>query len=147
SIVFVSFLVACGGGTTPPAAPPAPSGGTTAAITPADLKTRSYIFADDSMQGRRAGTPGNVRGNAYIAGELKRLGLRPGGDDGSYLQRVPLTKYVLDSTKTTLHVGPATLTAFQDFFPYQPTYAVPVRPLEGAQVVYVGGIADTAAMP
>jgi hypothetical protein len=33
---------------------------TTAAITPADLQTRLYIFADDSMQGRLLATAGNV---------------------------------------------------------------------------------------
>jgi hypothetical protein len=50
---------------------PAP---TTAAITAADLMTRLYIFADDSMQGREAGTPGHVRGTEYIVRELKRSG-------------------------------------------------------------------------
>ena len=35
---------------------------TTAAITPADLATRLYIFADDSMQGRLLATAGNVKG-------------------------------------------------------------------------------------
>jgi hypothetical protein len=65
-----------------PAQTPAPTAGTTAAITPADLRVREYIFADDSMQGRRAGTLGNQRGNAYIAAELRRLGLKPAGIRG-----------------------------------------------------------------
>ncbi|HEX9280197.1 MAG TPA: hypothetical protein VF890_06090, partial [Gemmatimonadales bacterium] len=47
---------------------------TTAAITPADLMTRLYIFADDSMQGREAGLPGNVKGTNYIAAEHDRHG-------------------------------------------------------------------------
>ncbi len=34
---------------------------TGAAITPCDLMTRLYIFADDSRRGRRAGTADNVR--------------------------------------------------------------------------------------
>ena len=35
---------------------------TTAAITPSDLRSRVYIFADDSMQGRLLATPGpNLR--------------------------------------------------------------------------------------
>ena len=42
------------------------------------------------MLGRRAGTIGNVRGNAYIVAELTRLGLKPAGDAGGFLQRVPL---------------------------------------------------------
>ena len=40
---------------------------TTAAITAQDLMTRLYIFSDDSMQGREAGTIGNVKGTDYIA--------------------------------------------------------------------------------
>src|SRR5215210_4927533 len=91
AFALVPAVYACGG--TRPPGPVLPAGGTTPAITPADLTIRSGIFADDSMQGRRAGTPGNVRGNAYIAAELARLGLRPGGDSGGYLQRVPLASY------------------------------------------------------
>src|SRR5712675_1966998 len=48
---------------------------TTGAITAADLKTRLYIFADDSMQGRLLATAGNVKGVEYIAAEAKRMGL------------------------------------------------------------------------
>ncbi|MEP7175261.1 MAG: M28 family peptidase [Gemmatimonadales bacterium] len=136
---------ACGGAGTP--VTPAPAGGTRPAITPADLKIRSSIFADDSMQGRRSGTPGNARGNAYIAGELARLGLRPGGDDGGYLQRVPLASYAIDTVKATLRAGSSTLTLFRDYFPYQPTFAVPVRPLDGAPVVYIGTAGDSSALP
>ena len=53
---------------------------TTPAITTADLMTRIYRFADDSMRGRMAGSPEAMKGTEYIAGELKRLGLQPAGD-------------------------------------------------------------------
>jgi hypothetical protein len=99
------------------------------------------------MQGRRAGTPGNVRGNAYIATELARLGVRPAGDSGGYLQRIPLASYTLDTAKSTLRSGEASLAAFRDYFPYQPTFVVPVRPIDGAQVVYIGTLADSASLP
>src|SRR3954465_3112253 len=57
---------------------------TTGAITPLDLMTRLYKFADDSMMGRLAGTPWNDKGTDYIAAEVKRLGLVPAGDDGYF---------------------------------------------------------------
>ena len=136
ALVILPVVAACGGGRAPEAAVPA--GGTVPAITPADLKLRSAIFADDSMLGRRAGTVGNVRGNAYIAGELARLGLTPAGDSGGFLQRVPLTSYALDTARTALRAGASPLAAFSDFYPYQPTFAVPVRPINGAQLVYLG---------
>jgi hypothetical protein len=138
-------MAACGGGRAPQ--PVAPRGATTAAITPADLERRSRIFADDSMLGRRAGTAGNVRGNAYIAAELGRLGLTPAGENGTFLQPVPLASYVLDTTRAELRVGAAQLAPFKDYFAYQPTFAVPVRPIDGAQVIYVGGAADSATWP
>src|SRR3954467_12642807 len=54
---------------------------TVPAITPRDLMTRLYIFADDSMGGRAAGTIWNDKGTNYIASEVKRLGLVPAGDN------------------------------------------------------------------
>ncbi|HVH08505.1 MAG TPA: M28 family peptidase [Gemmatimonadales bacterium] len=85
-------------------------------ITAADLMTRLYIFADDSMQGREAGTIGNVKGTDYIAGEIKRMGLIPGGDSGTYFQTVPLKTRSFDTT-STLTVAGAPLTAVTDYLP------------------------------
>jgi hypothetical protein len=98
---------------------------TVTAITAADLMTRLYIFADDSMQGRDSGTPGHVRGTEYIAGELKRLGLTPAGENGSYFQDVPLrsTAYVADSA--TLRVGATALTPRTDFQPIPGVLGLP----------------------
>jgi len=65
---------------------PAP---TAASISERDLKIRLYQFSDDSMQGRQIGRIGNMKGTAYIAAEVKRLGLVPAGDDGTYFQVLP----------------------------------------------------------
>src|SRR5437868_3942086 len=78
---------------------------TTSAITAADLMTRLYIFADDSMQGREAGTIGNVKGTDYIAGEVKRLGLVPAGDSGGYFQTIPFKTRATDPTSTVTVSG------------------------------------------
>jgi hypothetical protein len=69
------------------------------AITEADLRTRLFIFADDSMEGRGAGSPGHERALRYIVRELERLGVSPRGDDG-YLQRVPIARYGSASSDT-----------------------------------------------
>ena len=50
--------------------PPAPS--PSAAINEADLKTRLYIFADDSMQGRAYGRVGNMKGRVGVHGSSGR---------------------------------------------------------------------------
>ena len=88
---------------------------TTPAITAADLMTRLYIFADDSMMGREAGTAGHLKGTEYIARELQRLGLRPGGDNGTYFQTVPLVRRAFDVTSTITVEGGPTLRAGTDF--------------------------------
>ena len=140
-------LAACGGGTTTMTEAPTPRGPTAGEISPADLKARIAIFSDDSMQGRRTGTPGNVKGNAYIVGELRRLGLRPAGDTGSYLQRVPLMSYAADSARAILRTGSGTLALWTDYHPYQPQFEVPARSINGAEVVYIGSAADSASLP
>jgi hypothetical protein len=73
---------------------------TSPAITTADLRSRIYAFADDSMRGRRAGTADALRASAYIAREAQRIGLQPGGDGGTFFQAVPFAAQWLDTTST-----------------------------------------------
>jgi hypothetical protein len=58
-------------------------------VRPEDLRATLSVLAADSLEGRRAGTPGAAKAARFIAAEMRRHGLEPGGDDG-YLQRVPL---------------------------------------------------------
>ena len=114
---------------------------TTAAISERDLMTRVYLFADDSMQGREAGYPGAIKGTAYIAAELRRLGLRPAGEHGTYFQNVPFIARTLDSS-TTIASNDATLAAYKDFVVIPFRGAFP-RAIDGAQVIYGGVLGDT----
>ncbi len=58
-----------------------------ATITPQDYQHRIEIIADDSMMGRDTPSRGLDLTAQWVAGEFERFGLRPGGDDGGYLQR------------------------------------------------------------
>ncbi|MGI9042598.1 MAG: M28 family peptidase [Gemmatimonadaceae bacterium] len=80
--------IACASGALDTAARP---GGTSAGITAEDLRLRLYIFADDSMMGREAGTLGSAKAAAYLATEAARLGLEPAGDSGTYFQEITAT--------------------------------------------------------
>lgn len=62
-----------------------------ATITEAEVKARIGLIADDSMGGRDTPSPGLDKAAAWVASEFKRLGLKPGGDDGAYIQRYPIT--------------------------------------------------------
>jgi len=117
---------------------------TTGAITPADLMSRLYVFADDSMQGREATTRGNVMGTEYVAREMARMGLRPGGENDTYFQTVPILIATIDTTRT-LRVDSATLGYGRDFLPFHSVNGggrLPVgtgtRSLDGAPVIYGG---------
>ena len=111
---------------------------TTPAITAADLMTRLYIYADDSMQGREAGTIGDVRATAYIAAEARRLGLVPAGDSGTYFQALPLKTRAFDTTSTFV-VNGAGLTPFDEYLTFGRT---PVA-LAALPIVFGGVLGDT----
>ena len=113
---------------------------TQTAITPADLMTRLYIYSDDSMMGRMAGTEYNLKATAYIAAEAKRMGLKPAGDSGGYFQNVPLVKRQLDPNASFAVEG-TTFRPWEEFIPRDP--GVPTRSFDGAQIVYGGVWSDS----
>ncbi len=47
-------------------------------------------LASDRFQGRAVGTAGEDSATAYISRRFREIGLSPAGDDGSYIQRVPM---------------------------------------------------------
>jgi hypothetical protein len=121
---------------------------TAPAITAADLMTRLYVFADDSMMGREVGTPYNLKGTAYIEGEVRRLGLVPAGDSGTYFQNLPVFSHPL-AAGNTIGVDGRTFKAAQDYIPRNNMVFGKVRPFDGAEVIY-GGVysptGDTSTM-
>ena len=122
---------------------------TVSAITANDLRTRLYQFADDSMQGRRIGEKGNVKGTEYIAGEFKRLGLKPAGDSGSYYQTLPFGPTQFDSSSSSLRIGGAALAPKRDWIPTAPTAQNGFggkADLNGVPAVFAGTWGDTAVM-
>ncbi|MCE2953259.1 MAG: M28 family peptidase [Gemmatimonas sp.] len=116
---------------------PAP---TTAQITPRDLQIRLYQFADDSMMGRQVGRVGNRKGTDFIAAELKRLGLVPGGVNGTYFQNLPfhLRKFT-EHSRVTVDGNPM---AWNTHVVAVPGLRAP-RPVNDAEVVFGGTQGDT----
>ncbi len=116
---------------------PAP---TSSAISARDLQIRLYQFADDSMQGRQIGRIGNKKGTDYIAAELKRLGVVPAGDNGTYFQVMPF-HFRLFTNHSHLTVDGNPRTWEKDWL------AVPgpraPKPIAGVPVVFGGTLGDT----
>jgi hypothetical protein len=113
---------------------------TTQPITAGDLMTRLYIFADDSMLGRRAGDVGNLKGTAYIEREVRRLGLVPAGENGTFFQDVPLVRRV---PVAALRSGSDSLVMNTDFVAADPRAVI--RRFSGLPTIYAGVVGQAGA--
>jgi hypothetical protein len=80
----------------------APVSRAAASITAEDIIRRISIIAADSMMGRDNPSPGLELTAAYVASEFRRLGLRPAGDEGSYVQRFGLTRWTIDTSQSAV---------------------------------------------
>ena len=83
-----------------------------------DIRRRIGIIADDSMRGRDTPSPELEKVAAYIAREYRRLGLKPAGDNGTFLQRYSLDRVhiVAESSAAFVHgAGDVTLKYGTDF--------------------------------
>jgi hypothetical protein len=55
-------------------------------IREADLKRDLYALGGDAMRGREAGTVDEMRASIWIADEMRKIGLAPKGEDGTFFQ-------------------------------------------------------------
>ena len=87
-------------------------------IAPEDIRRRIGIIADDSMRGRDTPSPELDEVAQYIGREYRRLGLKPGGDSGTFIQRYGLDRVqiVADSSIAFVQAASAvTLNYGKDF--------------------------------
>jgi hypothetical protein len=57
-------------------------------IKPDDIKAHIQYLADDRLQGRAPGSIGYQMAVDYVISQFKSMGIKPGGENGSYLQKV-----------------------------------------------------------
>ncbi len=86
----------------------------------ARLERDVRYLADDAREGREAGTPGYDAAADYVAQRYADLGLKPGGDDESFFQTVPMraTRLADEASNTLSFTGenaPAGLEPFVDY--------------------------------
>lgn len=58
-----------------------------ATITDGEIREHAGLLADDTLEGRAAGSRGGVAAAKYIEKQLKAAGLEPAGDNGTFIQR------------------------------------------------------------
>lgn len=113
------------------------------AISATALRRHLSRIADDSMGGRVSGSRGNYLAAEYLAAELRRLGLGPAGENGSYFQTVPFVNLRPD-TSLRLVVGGKALRVWTDLIPMGDWKA---DGASGAAAVYGGIAGDSATWP
>jgi hypothetical protein len=90
----------------------------------ADLR----FLSDDLLEGREAGTRGYNLAALYVAQRFRALGLRPGGDDATYYQAVPMLEYS-PGTDASLYIDGIDLVAGEDYlvFPSSKGESIDIR--------------------
>jgi Zn-dependent M28 family amino/carboxypeptidase len=124
-----------------PAAAPSDAAARNAAANaplPADqaaMKAHVLFLASDAMRGREAGSPEYDIAANYVASQFYAAGLRPAGDQGSFLQKVPLVSYK-PADKGGVAIAGEPLVFGEDYIPA----GNPAAPLVAvdAPVVFVG---------
>jgi hypothetical protein len=126
----LAFVASCTTHRTPP-----PS----ADIDETGFRNDVRLLASDDFEGRKPGTPGEDKTVAFLVGEFKKLGLKPGNGD-SYVQPVPLveiTPVSPPSLSVTGRDGRKALNFTKDMVIWSQRFA-PQASLQQSELVFVG---------
>lgn len=143
---LMALVSACSGAAAGvPAAPPAIDPVVTAAaeITSEVIVGHISFLASDELLGRDTPSPGLERAAKYIADDFRSIGLQPGGDEETFLQRYPYTRtaMVRDRRRVSITDG----TGQEQEWEFGSDYYVIPSPTEARDVRLVYG--GTAANP
>lgn len=138
TLVLLPLALSAQNGALPMKLAPRP---TTGPITVPDLMTRLYRIADDSMGGRPTGSEGHLKVTQYIADELRRLGLQPAGENGTYFQDIGMTRRGF-AAGSSLRLGARSFAIGDDFVPMLARGAR-ARAISSAEIVIGGTHGDS----
>ncbi|HMS38674.1 MAG TPA: hypothetical protein PKE69_00370 [Pyrinomonadaceae bacterium] len=111
----------------------APKFGNTDGITAAQLKNYLEFIASDELEGRDTPSRGLDIAALYIAEHLKSWGIKPAGDNGTYFQKFPLKRSLIDANNTKLSLNNLSFTFGEDFLTTYTNSSVPA-----SNIVYAG---------
>lgn len=103
-------------------------------IVAADVMRDVSFIASDALMGRATPSPGFDSAAAYVARHLKKLGVKPMGDSGTYFSHYPLRQSILDTAKVSARIGERALQWGVD---WRTTSFLDAGPRSGP-VLYVG---------
>ena len=109
-------------------------------INPEHIRWHVRFLSHDLLEGRGTGQRGGDVAAEYIAIQLAEYGLKPAGDGGTYMQKVPLVGITTQPETTFSLVSPhsdaAKLKFLDDYVAYDQTQQA--RSDVDAEIVYVG---------
>ncbi|HET6980351.1 MAG TPA: M28 family metallopeptidase [Pyrinomonadaceae bacterium] len=107
-------------------------------ITANDIMQHTKVLSGDEYEGRGPGTKGEELTVQYLTEQYKRIGLKPGNPDGSYIQKVPLVGFAGTPTASFTAGGKQiNLTFPQDYVAVSRRF-VPESKVENSDVIFVG---------
>jgi hypothetical protein len=86
-------------------------------IREADLKRDLYAMAGDEMRGREAGTLDELRASMWVADQMRKIGLAPRGDDGTYFQWWNMRRTRISTVSSSISLRGRPLTLWTDITP------------------------------
>src|SRR5450759_4823259 len=95
-IALILLLSACSGSKPQPTAETPPPDtqripiGQLPSIDMNAVLSHTKVLSSDAFEGRAPGTKGEELTVNYLVDQFKRVGLKPGNTDGTYIQKVPL---------------------------------------------------------
>ena len=78
-------------------------------IKPDAILQHIKVLASDEYEGRGPGTPGEDKTIAYLTGQFRAMGLKPGNPDGTYVQNVPLVGFQATRVAGSFRAGGKTI--------------------------------------
>ncbi len=109
-------------------------------ITEDYIRANVQFLAHDLLEGRGTGSRGELLAAMYIATQFKLLGLKPGGDNGSYFQRVPLSGITTFPDKEMVVKGGGKVARFKYYDEFIAVSGVKKElvSIKDADIVFVG---------
>jgi Zn-dependent M28 family amino/carboxypeptidase len=96
------------------------------------------VLASDEFEGRGPGTAGEDKTVSYISEDFRRLGLKPGNPNGTYVQEVPLVGFK-SVARGMIRAGEKTFSLkFPDDWVAVSRRQVPRAEVKGSELVFVG---------
>jgi Zn-dependent M28 family amino/carboxypeptidase len=108
------------------------------AITPDGMLAGIEVLASDEFEGRAPGTKGEDLSVKYISDQFKRIGLKPGNPDGTYVQDVPLAGIKSKPTMSFVAGDKIINPNYPDDFVASSARLQPEIKIDNSNVIFVG---------